>query len=591
MKALIKKMQTCFYNTSLSTKICLLCTMIIVFILTIQGNVSQNLYEKDMRISTINLFEHTSKSLENAINDVIKINDILTKAPLYSKDIQADLKQNVAFSEVSINNMNYYTELLGKGKDRLYYILSLYNIAGNLVYSTATVNNAYISREYYDVWKEKATEYNGSICVKAISEEKEYACVVMRTIKDMQTFDDVGIVCICIPSKKFKELSLQLDDIPGANVIIYDSYGDLIYSNVDGLKFDEIPEELLNDIQQDGDGSNAFKGQEYIGYRINDNENKYSILVYTKIDDLFERQQASSVLLNILTFLSCIAVSILIILAVRLTTSPLRSIVKLMQRVQAGDTSVRFKTLYKDEIGILGDNFNSMLENIDKMTKEIVAVSIMKKQVEIDALQNQINPHFTYNTLETIRMLAVENDQFELADLICDFGRVLRYNIKTINEVVNIAQEIEYIKWYVQLQNVRLKNKIKLSCLSEIELKKYPILKLLIQPIIENAIFHGLEMNTKMENRIVVNIIHKKEKVIITIMDNGIGIENEALKRIKRKINKNYYELDSTSHIGLCNVNERIRLYYGEEYGIDISSVLGEGTTVSLCLPEVMLEN
>ena len=271
-------------------------------------------------------------------------------------------------------------------------------------------------------------------------------------------------------------------------------------------------------------------------------------------------------------------------------TRPLQKITALMKDVQNGDLTVRFHARYSDEVGILGTNFNQMLDHIHALLHQVAEAETIRKQVEIDALKGQINPHFIFNTLETFRMMAVENDNFELADDISTFGKI-RYNITLMNEITTIQEEINYLQHYIQIQNCRFNNRISLYVHIEPPLEKHPIIKLLIQPIAENAIIHGLPHNIDTLFRIQIHIQRVEEALTIKIHDNGDGMTPEQLTRLHQELKLSYLDAKSKKSIGLRNVNERISLYYGPDYGLSISSQFHKGTSIKITIPYQMDKN
>lgn len=248
----------------------------------------------------------------------------------------------------------------------------------------------------------------------------------------------------------------------------------------------------------------------------------------------------------------------------------------------------------RDEFTQLYDYLGRMIRDMQRLLTKVYQEQMAKerlnsrqREVEFKMLSSQINPHFLYNTLETIRMKAVVNGQKEIAELVKMLAKIMRRNIQVSNSEVTIQSEITLLEYYLKIQQYRFGDRVKYEIIMEKEIGKKKILPLLIQPIVENAVVHGLE--SKEGNGNILIRFEKssrddgKEITKIYITDNGVGIEKEKLEHLIRDMN-HYEELDRT-HIGVSNVNQRIHLYYGEEYGLTIESKLDEGTTIVITVP------
>ena len=197
-------------------------------------------------------------------------------------------------------------------------------------------------------------------------------------------------------------------------------------------------------------------------------------------------------------------------------------------------------------------------------------------------LANQINPHFLFNALETIRMKAYCKGDQEIAGVVKLLGRIMRKNLEVGSEPVKLESEIELVKSYLEIQKFRYGDKINYKINLDEALKDYQILPLLVQPVVENAIVHGLECNEG-EGVVDVTINRESDLLIIKVEDNGAGMAQEKLQQVIGTLD----EVDEAPErrIGLKNVHQRIKLYYGDEYGLVLGSEFGKGTTVKMNLP------
>lgn len=243
------------------------------------------------------------------------------------------------------------------------------------------------------------------------------------------------------------------------------------------------------------------------------------------------------------------------------------------------------------EICSLNLSFNEMLKEQKDLTRQLYATTttlyeteLEKKQAELDFLRSQINPHFLYNTLESIRGIALEKDVPQIAEMSDALGKLFRYNIKG-SAVVPLSQELEITDAWLQIQKARFPGKFEIIYSIRENVRQMPIMKFLLQPLVENAVFHGLEPLTG-RGTLFLSARRQDARLLITIQDDGIGIPAAELSRIQSQLrDMDIVNEQNSRHIGLMNVAHRIFLSYGREYGLQIDSRKGEGTKLLLTLP------
>jgi two-component system, sensor histidine kinase YesM len=269
---------------------------------------------------------------------------------------------------------------------------------------------------------------------------------------------------------------------------------------------------------------------------------------------------------------------------------PLNLLIKRMHAVEQGDIGITIVSNREDEFGYVFRTFNKMSLNIKSLIDTVYKKQLAMKDAEIKALQAQINPHFLFNTLEAINWKARMNGVDEISDMISAFSNIIEANMNRTNEkFISISKEIDYINNYTFLIQKRFGKKIMFNINMDEQAAEDIIPKLLIQPIVENAIFHGLEMK-KGHGTINIKIEKIKDILSIQVTDDGLGIEENTLSKLKEAMaDDNYLDREITmrdnSSIGVLNVHRRIRLLYGKEYGVEIHSHAGEGTVVLIKLP------
>jgi two-component system sensor histidine kinase YesM len=270
----------------------------------------------------------------------------------------------------------------------------------------------------------------------------------------------------------------------------------------------------------------------------------------------------------------------------RMFTGPILVIMRQMLRVESGNLETSVNVTRKDELGRLAHGFNRMIERLNLFINDAYVAEIKRKHAELNALKSQIRPHYLYNTLEVIRMSAVANDDDQVADMIHSLSKQLKYVIDYGEEWVTLGRELDHLRDYFHLIEVRFDNRIKLEIeIKGEELLNVNVLKLSLQPIVENAVQHGIRPKGG-KGIVLVTVERDNENLAITVYDDGIGIEENKL----REINSHLTETEGSTgkSIGVKNVHERIKNACGEDYGLDIDSKPHVGTSVRILFPLLM---
>lgn len=279
----------------------------------------------------------------------------------------------------------------------------------------------------------------------------------------------------------------------------------------------------------------------------------------------------------------CLLVSLIIS---RRISGPILQLRNLMVKVGTGNFDVHYAGSSKDELDALGNGFNKMVNRIRDLIQLVYEEQNAKRRAEVTAMQSQINPHFLYNTLESINSLARKNKQPEISRMIVLLGKLLRMSISTFDDMITISKELDYVRHYLDIHQFRQSHAYSYRIDMDPEILHLYTVKWILQPIIENTIIHGLEAQRRDGGSIEIKGWQESGDVWISISDNGIGIQEDKLEELQFNLEQHAAEL--TKHgrkVGLYNVQSRIRLYYGDPYGIGIDSKEGAGTTVTIRLP------
>lgn len=285
-----------------------------------------------------------------------------------------------------------------------------------------------------------------------------------------------------------------------------------------------------------------------------------------------------------IVFIFCLVIgSLLSLLFTRYLSAPISRLTRRLDRISAGDFTPDATIESHDEIGMIGRQINEMSGHISELVETRIQSEKEKKDLEIKMLQAQINPHFLYNTLDSIKWIATMQHNQGIVQVVTALSALLKNMAKGFNEKVTLRQELDFLDNYVTIEKIRYIELFDMEIqVDEPELYQASIIKLTLQPIVENAIFSGIEPSGN-PGLIKIHVYSAQGVLFITITDNGVGISPEGIEKLlsdTARVGKNYM-----SGIGLPNVDRRLKLVYGEDYGLSIASTEGLFTTVTISLP------
>lgn len=301
-------------------------------------------------------------------------------------------------------------------------------------------------------------------------------------------------------------------------------------------------------------------------------------------------QQNQKMLRHNLALIAGLLIFLMAIIVTHITksvTKPLEQLTDTMTKIRSGNTNLRVTYLADDEIGQLGKECNEMMDEIQQLIGREYESQILLNKAEYKALQAQINPHFLYNTLDTMSSIS-SIQHCEIVSSLCQsLSNIFRYSLDMKHPYSTVAQEINHLKNYIFVMNVRMREEVKYSfCIAE-EVLQDSLPRISLQPLVENALNHGLK-NKHGEKTVEICVQQKEELLWITVTDNGIGMDGEEINRRLKENRKEVVEKGNS--IGIYNINARMKMLYGEEYGIFVKSAPGEGCCVTLRIPRMRVE-
>lgn len=428
-----------------------------------------------------------------------------------------------------------------------------------------------------------------------------------RVINSIVNQKMIGYVVILLRENSIYNLYRKTDLFKNGDVFVADQEGRIISHKDKGMLdsfMDNVADGITKESLKDSFLTSTVNGKiNYVASRSINGKWKIIAIIPT------EQYEADIISLRNWILIICAACCLFaLLISLRLSDSiskPLRNLSSMMKKVGKGDFNVSISSESYDEVGILSSHFNKMVVQVQKLIQEVYQEQFLKQKAELKSLRMQINPHFLYNTLESINWMSRIKKVPEIGDMVKALGDLMRVSICG-EDFITLKDEVYNITNYLTIQKFRYGDRFEASIQIGKEIESIMIPKLILQPIVENAIVHGLE--DKIENgQISITGTLNEGNIIISIKDDGVGMDSEKLDLLSRLFIESPYDSENSgsksspliinpredaesakdlhTHIGLINVDRRIKLYYGKEFGISIHSVHGSGTCVNAVFP------
>ncbi|BBI35735.1 cache domain-containing sensor histidine kinase [Cohnella abietis] len=488
--------------------------------------------------------------------------------------------------EIEKEMRTYFTSLqvLHEGIIAVYMIMDNDQVYGYTQYSNIISHNTLKEQ----AWFQETILRDGGFVNSGLRLETQFyrsnekkTISLARHVKQVDTNESLGVFVVDIDPYIFNFSAQQPRD---GYVVIADQYGNIIHSSL------PIDKESMTELMDAGKviGPNmrsiqwGARSEKMVGVASTSEYSGWMTLYLTSKKALYQDlSHISNLAIGIIVVILLFSV-ILAGFVARGVASPIKRLSRLMKKVQNGDFHIFSTMKQKDEIGLLSDSFNSMVIELTQLVERIKSEEESKRKAEIDALRAQINPHFIYNTLSAIKMMAMMQNANDIAKVLEIFIHLMKYCTRSDRKWVVLQDEIEFIKDYVALLERRYMKQFAITYTSDAGAERVWVIPFLIQPIVENAIFHGLDSGNS--NHKIEILMRRGDAcdLFIEVRDYGTGMSEEKVKSL---LNANDEYKKGLSGTGLKNIHERIALEFGKPYGLTIKSVIGEGTIVTIRVP------
>lgn len=391
-----------------------------------------------------------------------------------------------------------------------------------------------------------------------------------------------GQKSIVVMDFRFSQIADYVDEVgigPHGYCFIMDQDGNMVYHPQQQLIFSGLKEENLELLKDRPDG---YLEQSDVIYTIQTMEDSgWRVVGVSYVDELITKkvQNVAAILLGLLLFVLFSAICSSLVFS-RMISRPVKRLIQAMEQFEDSASDFTYHAVEGSrEIGELSHSFEHMVVQIQQLMEKVREEEITLRKAELRALQAQINPHFLYNTLDAIGWLCEEERTQDAVEMVNALAKLFRISISKGHEMITVEKELEHARSYLKIEKFRYKQFTYSFDVDE-DCLKYYCNKITLQPIIENAIYHGLDRMVD-EGEIRIGVHSRGDNLVFTVEDNGIGMTKEQCREILEG------SAGDKTGIGIRNVNNRIKIYFGEQYGIQIDSELDEGTTVTIVMPKI----
>lgn len=590
-------------KTQLIISFVVICLAIMLVGLFITYNLVTDIFKKNNEDYTLNMFRKDEMNINGLINEVDKLSKLTLVNEDYQKLLAGNFSSELEAVETRVKVFNLFSSVLKNYE----YINTIYSYGenGDLLGVSQTYSDYLLDlhrdSKYFnsDLYKEVKAAKN-MLVWPGVYKEKLF------NFEGDRNYDDTNI----LPAIRKTGVLIQTNTYVSANLIINIDESKLldVYNDYDVTK--KSKKYIVNDKgviishpdrNQIGQVSQIYskidKSNQYGSFTVTDPADAYHV-VYYKIkgtDWRIIREVPIRVVLkdvyiirNIIIFvflLSLLAMFFLSVFWIYKLTRPLNTLKNAMGLVESGDLSIQIKDLPHNELGYLGRQFNKMTKSIRELMENNIIIEREKKKMEIEALQMQINPHFIFNTINIIRWMAIIAKNKNIEKSLYTFGNLLRPVFRESNPLWTFAEEMEFVKNYLEIINLRFGEKIKIDINVQEQIMNHKVLKFMLQPFIENTFTHGF-VDDFVQVRIKISTEITEEEIHVLMKDDASGIEEERINSINKELSRSLFDSNRITGIGISNVNRRIKLHFGEKYGVKIESAVDKGTEILIILPK-----
>ncbi|WP_175638727.1 cache domain-containing sensor histidine kinase [Metabacillus schmidteae] len=552
------------------------------------GYTVERILEKQAADHTLQLIGQVNKTLESYMNNMQNVSYLLSMDPEIEKFLSSS-------TELKTEDERYRIKQFMQGLSTLYP-----EIAGILVVNS---NGQYISNELYpksemkltnESWYKEAVENDGIFTIIGHPKDRDITShihygndevvTVVRAILEPETQRVMGVVLIDLKLRVIAEATKNVRLGKSGYLMVIDDNGENIYSPSNPIVVN--PPNRLLDEEDSGYFSEKINGEGFqFIYQKLPFTNWTTVGIFSSEESVYEVRTIHFYVICFVFFVCLFGITASYYLSNSMS-KPIFQLMSSMKEVESGNLSIQYKSERQDEIGMLGKSFNHMIKKINELLSLTEKQERQKREAELRSLQAHIKPHFLYNTLDTISWMARKRGADDVSDVVTALSKLFRIGLNKGHDIIFLREEMTHIESYLSIQKARYRDKLNFSINVDQKIQDVQILKLVLQPIVENAIYHGIK-ERKGPGHIEIKALEDNGSLLLSVSDDGKGIPEDKLAMLNDRLDTLYKQQDQKVNFGygMMNVQARIKLTYGEMYGLQINSQLDVGTIVSIRLP------
>ena len=572
-------------STMLVSFSALMVLAMLVFMVIAMRYTSGTIYENSINYMS-QIIQQVNYDIDTYIEYMENISSVIAK----SSDVPRYLfDQNQTEAEMEAEKERILTQFqtIMESRDDIYNVAAVAKNGRYIINRGEDELTEYVDIESLD-WYQAAMESKSGIAVSsshvqnAIRSSYKWVITLSRALVNNQTGEREGLFFVDLNYSAISDLCNNNSIEEKGYIFVLDAEGNIVYHPKQQLMYGGLKTENIDAIMECREDSLIIDegGDSKLYTMSKSKKTGWTVVGAAYTSELLKNNEQAQMWYLLVASILLLAVIGISSIISREITKPIRSLRDSMRKVQNGQFDTHVEVITENEIGSLGRSFNLMTSEIQALMEQNVYEQKQKRKSELKALQAQINPHFLYNTLDSIIWMSEAGENDEVVEMTSALARLLRQSISNDQEEVELEKEIEYVKNYLTIQKMRYKDKLEFFIYVDPRVAHVPIIKLVLQPLVENAIYHGIKYKeTKGNLKIYARPVDGRVEIVVA--DDGIGMDEDVMEHIFDEHRKE----QKRNGVGVPNVQKRLQLQYGSEYGIRYESVKGAGTKAVITIP------
>lgn len=597
---IITSIKSKFLDLSISAKIIVYYFVVLVISLLISRMVYQQVFSEIISSKVGNMSIQMLQSINANFNSMVQTTGEYSKIITSNEVVQDTLANSTGKYDYEVQHRVNSTVMRLIGESSIVESAYIFDDYGNEYNAyNSDVKSLNIGSIKQAKWYKEVRQRRGGYVIRLNADNifipdrcPENYITLIREIEDLRTQKRIGVLIINASSDALKNTYKYIANSHNTGVVILDGNNNMVVNTADNIGFDILKFAKKSSSKETNWVRWKHKNTEYLVSYIRANDQGWKIISIIPDRELSKESSIFGMITIAVLAVNTILLFFGSVIISRLITDPIKKLLKSMKGIEKGEFKRVEIKAGNDEIGKLKDGYNTMIEEIQNLIEKIVEEQKIKRKIELDSLQAQIKPHFLYNTFDAVSSLALSGKSKDVYTIVKALGNFYRTNLSKGNEIITIGEEIEVVVSYLIILKYRYEDMFTVEYDVDEEVKQYKILKLVLQPFVENAIYHGIRPKGS-AGKITISAKKEDSLIRLCIEDDGLGMNEEtAQSLLQSKISYKKsgsgicgVKTNEKTGFGICGTIERLRIFYGIDDIVEINSSLGNGTKVVIKIP------